>query len=83
MENQEKLLAIIKRHLPLGSDTNTLDMSTNLLKMGLDSMATIDLMMDIEQGFEIELPDEALTASAFETAQDISAYIPVFMDSSV
>lgn len=42
-----------------------------LLDYGLDSLATVNLLVDLEQNFTVEFPDELLTASTFATADSL------------
>jgi acyl carrier protein len=41
--------------------------------LGLDSMATIELLFRIEEAFDIQIPDEDLRGLA--TVADVSAYV--------
>lgn len=41
---------------------------SRLRDLGLDSMRSVDLLFEIEDLFEITLPDEDLTGDTFETA---------------
>lgn len=63
----ETFEAVVRGHLPhLGSEP--LLASTHLANAGLDSLATISLLIDLEGLFAIAIPDEHLDAESFETA---------------
>ena len=56
------------RFLPRNAD---LPMDADLSKLGLDSMASIDLLMDIEAQLGVKIPDELLTVDTFNTGNHL------------
>lgn len=50
-------------------------MEQNLGELGLDSMATIDLLMDIEAQLGVSIPDEMITVETFATGNDLLAVV--------
>ncbi len=64
----EEILRPRLRLLPAGTP---LDFDEKLAKLGLDSMAAIDLLMDLETEAGTQIPDELLTADTFATAQNL------------
>ncbi len=44
-----------------------LDDNTDLFSAGLSSLATVNVMLAIEQKFDVEIPDELLTRRTFQT----------------
>lgn len=50
-------------------------MDEDLGKLGLDSMASIDLLMDIESQFGVQIPDELMTVDTFSTGNHLLAVI--------
>ncbi|WP_433272778.1 phosphopantetheine-binding protein [Actinosynnema sp. CS-041913] len=70
-ENFEKLL---RTHLPLLGD-DPLPGSTVLAELGLDSMSTIGLLLDLEESFEVRFPDDALSPETFATASSLWAVL--------
>jgi len=46
-------------------------MDRNLGELGLDSMATIDLLMDIEVQLGVSIPDELITVETFATGNHL------------
>ena len=67
-EISRKILAILREHLRFVSEDPEFPMDTNLEKLGLDSMSAIDLLLNLEQTFEILFPDSMLTVETFRTA---------------
>jgi acyl carrier protein len=55
--------------------TGGLTDATDLYAAGLTSLATVDLMMAIEQAFDLVLPDEALHRRTFASIGSIAAVI--------
>lgn len=67
----EKIRAIICNLLEVDEAEVTLD--THLEDLGVDSLDMIDMAMDIEDEFEIEVTDEVL--EKFETVRDIVNFV--------
>ncbi len=63
--------SVLRPRLRLLAADQPLDYSEKLGKLGLDSMAAIDLLMDIEDSVGTPIPDELLTADTFATAQNL------------
>ena len=68
----EKLRKIIRDQLELDEDKITLE--TNLLDdLGADSLDVVDLVMSIEDEFEMEVPDEEI--EKMKTVADVVKFI--------
>ena len=63
-----KYLGILRQHIRFVNQEQTIPMDTELEKLGLDSMSAIDLLLNLEQTFEVVFPDEMITAETFRTA---------------
>lgn len=57
---------ILRPHLPY-ADSGELTGSSELASLGLDSMGIVQLLGDIENSYDVELPDEILDESTFAT----------------
>ncbi len=55
----EKIRAMIAEQLEIDEDTITME-SALIEDLGADSLDVVDLVMSIEDEFEIEVPDEAI-----------------------
>ena len=53
------------------SDDVSNNFETTLKDMGLDSMASIELLLELEDQFDIVFPDELLTEETFSTAKTL------------
>lgn len=72
---EDKLVGILRKHLKyLGAD-RPLAPSDDLKNLGLDSMAAIDLLLDIEDHYGVTLPDRYLTEGTFSTAEALGQII--------
>jgi acyl carrier protein len=58
--------AILQRYLPLSEVGLPLDVS--LADLGLDSLGTVRLVMAVEDGLRISIPDDLLIPETFATA---------------
>ena len=82
-EISEKLLVVLREHLRFVSDDQAFPMGTNLEKLGLDSMSAINLLLNLEQIFEIVFPDEMLTAETFRTGTTLEEAVRLLINSEV
>jgi acyl carrier protein len=63
----DKIRAILKEHGRLNRDPKDLGDNDDLLKAGLTSHANVNVMLALENEFEIEFPDHLLKRESFET----------------
>lgn len=66
IENEVK--SLVKQHIRFQSVVN---MTEDLTRLGLDSMGTINLLLDLEERFEMTIPDEYLINGTFSSIQNI------------
>lgn len=71
MNNLEKLKNIIVDQL--GVDADSIDEDTTMEDLGADSLALVELVMSVEDEFNIEIEDEAL--ENFKCVGDVLDYI--------
>ena len=71
----DKLTGILRGHLRFLGEGDPLDPDASLAELGLDSLGVIDLLVEIEEAFEVTLPDELITAESFSTANHILALV--------
>lgn len=62
---------LVRPYLPLLDDEAVLAPDTMLTDLGLDSLATVGLLMDLEEAFGVQFPDELLTGETFATAASL------------
>jgi acyl carrier protein len=68
---REPLLRILRTHLRLADDRPEIPMDARLEDLGLDSMGAINVLLDIEDTFDVSFPDEMLTEETFRTAASL------------
>lgn len=71
----EEIRQIIRRHARLPVDVATLAPDADLYQAGLSSHASVNVMLAIEEHFDVEFPDHMLTSSAFESIAAIEAAV--------
>ena len=70
-----KIEAIVRPHLKFLESDAPLAADTNLGQAGLDSMASINLILDLEDELDISIPDDLLTENTFATIANIRELI--------
>ncbi|WP_438306853.1 phosphopantetheine-binding protein (plasmid) [Streptomyces sp. HUAS TT11] len=70
-----RIRAIVLSVLGPAADLERLDTDTDLWQAGLDSLGSVALMVELEEEFGIEFPDELLTRETFSTLNRIGASI--------
>lgn len=58
----------------LGVDSDTIEQDTDIIKdLGADSLDIVEMLMVIEQEYDVVIPDEVITS--LKTVGDVAAYI--------
>jgi acyl carrier protein len=78
-ENFEKVKEIIIEQLDVQADQVTEDASF-IEDLGADSLDTVELVMALEEAFDIEIPDE--DAEKIKTVRDAVGYIDKHLSSA-
>jgi acyl carrier protein len=71
----DKLRAILAAHGKLSVDASTLQPQDDLFAAGLTSFATVQLMLAIEDAFDVEIPDTKLNRKTFSSLAELSTVI--------
>lgn len=64
---QPKFESLLRQHLVLLAPDVPLTSESRLPDLGLDSLATVELLVQLEEYFNVYLPDELLTVETFAT----------------
>ncbi|MDX8033838.1 phosphopantetheine-binding protein [Lentzea sp. BCCO 10_0856] len=67
MTDQMTFERVLRAHLPLSEADQELRDQDRLMDLGLDSLSTVALLVDLESELAISLPDELLTADTFDS----------------
>jgi acyl carrier protein len=69
----DQIRQAIKDHARLSIDIETLADNDDLYNAGMTSHASVNLMLALEDAFDIEFPDRMLKRSVFESVASIRA----------
>ena len=68
----EKIRAILKENARLPIDVDTLSDDSNLYDAGMSSHASVNVMLALEDEFEVEFPARFLRRSVFSSIANIA-----------
>jgi acyl carrier protein len=68
----EKIRELIDQHAGLPPGAQEIADDTDLYRAGMKSFASVQLMLAIEESFEIEFPEEMLNRATFRSAASIA-----------
>lgn len=72
---REQVRSILKDHGRLAVDAGALAPDADLYEAGMTSHASVNVMLALEDHFDIEFPDEMLKPSVFASIAAISAAV--------
>ncbi|NNN03950.1 MAG: acyl carrier protein [Acidimicrobiaceae bacterium] len=67
----ETIRRVLADHGKLAVDAAELGVDDDLYQMGLSSHASVNVMLALEDAFEVEFPDDLLTRSTFQSVASI------------
>jgi acyl carrier protein len=68
----DKIREIVARHSGLAVDVGALGEGADLYEAGMTSFASVDLMLALEEAFDVEFPDAMLTRKTFASLKAIA-----------
>jgi len=68
----KKILDILTKHGRLAANAETLAKDDDLYNAGLTSLATVGLMLALEEEFDVEFPDSMLSRKTFSSIETIT-----------
>ena len=71
----QAFLSILRNYVKQIGEADSLTMESNLYELGLDSMAAVNLLLELEETYEVIFPDALLTESTFETPLALKSVI--------
>jgi acyl carrier protein len=80
---QHQVREVLAAHGRMAVDPHEVDDQADLYKLGLTSHASVDVMLALEDAFDIEFPEEVLKKSTFESVHNIAEAIEGLVKSSV
>jgi acyl carrier protein len=73
--DREQLRKILRKHLRFLNRNELLPDDRSLFELGLDSVSTIDLLLEVEKTFECSFPDEFLNEKTFVSFNSLYAIV--------
>ena len=80
---QDQIRDVLASHGRMAIDPHEVDEVADLFNLGLTSHASVDVMLALEDAFDIEFPDEVLKKSTFESVRNIAQVIESLVKSPV
>lgn len=71
----DRVREILRGHARLPVDPATLSDTADLYDAGMTSHASVNVMLALEEGFDVEFPDRMLTRSVFASVSSICGAI--------
>ncbi|MCU1366995.1 MAG: acyl carrier protein [Ilumatobacteraceae bacterium] len=72
-ERTETIRNILSKHGKLNGSADSIDEDKSLYSAGLTSHASVNVMLALEDEFDIEFPERMLTRSTFETVANLKS----------
>lgn len=79
---EERIKAVLTAYGRLPSSVDDLGGSDDLYRAGLTSHASVNVMLGLEDEFDVEFPDSMLRKSTFESIQSIESALRELTDPS-
>jgi acyl carrier protein len=73
--HSETIREIVAAHARLRVDVSTLDDDADLYEAGLTSLSTVNLMLALEERFDVEFTDKMLKRRTFQSIASLSEAI--------
>jgi acyl carrier protein len=71
----EQLREVVRQHGRLSSDVDALGPDDDLYQAGMTSHASVNVMLGVEDAFDLEFPDEMLKPSVFQSLAAMAAAV--------
>ena len=77
MDIQKRVKQVLLKNAIKGIDPDELKVDSQLIEygVGLDSVATLELVVALEEEFKIRIDESEITPEIFETIKSMSQYI--------
>ena len=73
----ERIREVLRNHARLPVDPSTLSDGADLYDAGMTSHASVDVMLALEDVFDVEFPDAMLKRSVFGSIRSIAAAVDI------
>ena len=72
---QDQIRDVLANHGRMAIDAREVDEQADLYELGLTSHASVDVMLALEEEFDIEFPEEVLKKSTFASIHNIGQVV--------
>lgn len=72
-EREDRIRKVLAAHARLSRDISSVARNDDLYESGMTSHASVNVMLGLEDAFEIEFPDSMLNRSIFSSIEAIDA----------
>jgi acyl carrier protein len=72
---QDQIRDVLATHGRMAVDPREVDEQADLYDLGLTSHASVDVMLALEDAFDIEFPDEVLKKATFASVHNIAQVV--------
>ncbi len=72
---EDQLRDILRRFGRLSVDAGALGKNDDLFDAGLSSLATVNIMLAVEEAFDVEFPDQLLTRRSFQSISTLEGVV--------
>ncbi|MDO5619075.1 acyl carrier protein [Kocuria sp.] len=76
----ETVRDVVAQHAHLSADAAELSAADSLYSAGMTSHASVNVMLGVEDAFDIEFPEELLTKDTFESLDSIVQAVATLQD---
>ena len=80
VDNLKIIRSILSKHARLAVEINTLTDTSDLYAAGLTSLTTVNLMLALEDHFDVEFTDSMLARRTFQSIESIFESIEELLD---
>ncbi len=80
---QDQIRDVLAAHGRMAFDPHEVDDQADLYELGLTSHASVNVMVALEDAFDIEFPDEVLKKSTFASVRNIEQVVESLVKTSV
>lgn len=78
--SMDRIRAIVAQTVKLSKDISSISDNDDLYTLGLTSLTTVNLMLSIEDEFDIEFDDSMLSRQTFESITSLAEAIDELQD---
>ncbi|WP_026913044.1 acyl carrier protein [Patulibacter minatonensis] len=79
--SDDTIRQILADHARLSGDPASLGRDDDLYAAGMTSHASVNVMLALEEGFDVEFPDEMLKRSVFQSIDSIATAVDSLKES--